>query len=404
MPDDETQQEEVEIEDVVGGFLRGFGETFRDWWARLGSPALGVGLDGAETPYRPPPGDFDVPLPGYTIIERAPPEFATANPETEWQFNTLKNLLGAEPFRIDATDAGKYVNLWAQRYWEGHGNWVDQPPDAEGRPQDPVWEGEWPDITDIYRDEGFWAGAIKIPTGAYLLPSMFTVVEPDGTRTLMDNRLSTGPLPIDAPGVQSLFNVSLARGGIGPWETGIPREDVALPEIPREFLDMLMETFADRGSGYGRAPIKFDRDQITESIRQAWHGLLLDDPVNPGNMADQYINQATSFYHEGGQLDLQTWTLNQIRESDRYQTLYKRKPNWMDEDEYLGRRQQIVQQFGFRPEVEKTQTEIGMETGVGLDALSQRLLGTREYMVANKGAFSQSFANMFAGLGSISRS
>jgi hypothetical protein len=323
----------------------------------------------------------------------------------------------------------------------------------------PAWA--WPSISDALQDPWLLAAASKIPTGAALLPPAFRVKEIDGRITLWDNTLASGPRPVGVGGGYYDPNIGTFRqpgdfeltretpvgeprpqyagGGQRTWNpeteqwettpveiTGTTQEYATVPtgqawgmtmaevmglpiydrNMLNSFFAMMTEPTNPRSPGsYGSGrTIRFDRDEIIEAINTAWQGWLLAKPADPGSLADQYIAAATSFYYQGGDLDFETWVKNKMRETGRYLDLYRQKPEYMTEDEYMGGYRQTAEQYGLRPLTTKTETEIGAQSGVSLTDFAARLAGTSEFMTSNQGQFSKAFASMLGGLGAVGRS
>ena len=348
----------------------------------------------------------------YTLQERqqdAAAAAATATDRMRFAFGSenpvLSNSLSAVIVGmtgISVSDARDYVNEWAYTWHSSL--------------------GRWPTGEEAMTDPGFTLGALKIPTFANLLPPMFIVSGPEGP-VIYDNSVFTGPVPIEIPTtetplaqwVNSTFlqakgiedpaelNFLLGnRGGVRPGTGG----ELALPIVSAEDLQAIRDRYTSLsqptgGSGRG---VRFDRAAVIESLRRQWQSILLIQPADPGALADQYIREATSFYAQGGSLDLDTWARGKMRETPRYKTLYGKLPGHMTEEEYAGGYQSTIGQFGLRPETERAETEIGMTSGVGQADFTRRVAGTREYQVGNLGALSRQFASMFQGLGSVARS
>jgi len=384
--------------------------------------------------------------------------------------------------------ARRYVNEWAYTFRQSY--------------------GRWPNSADAAEDIGLYAGAAKLPTWAAGLPSVFQVLEPDGTYTLYDNTLYSGPFAVslgNANRYEDQYRTPAMRGYLArqfgvttgdpaasartymtggvdagvapdrpaatgevpqpstevdrtvqrlgpfgpppgyvppdpyvaePYDAG-PYEPLPMPSaadeargnadelaflrqqgqqhpesgprttplggapiIMRELLDTLIAAYqaSIRGGGGGRG-VTFDREAIKQGIQNQWKSYLLQDPGDVDTLADEYIRQATSFYWQGGSLQLDAWTWAKMRESARYKMMYGTMPKGMTEDQYLGRTQNLVQQFGFRPEVELAETEKTMAApNLDLESVAQRLGRTKEYQTAHLGDLSQRFAATFNSL------
>jgi len=194
------------------------------------------------------------------------------------------------------------------------------------------------------------------------------------------------------------YNFSRAQGIPDSWER-IPLEAVnaTLENSP---FGLASGSGRGSGSGSGRGgDIAYDREMLIESIRNHWRSILLEDCPDPAGLADQYIQEATAFWGQGGTLDLDTWVRNKIRASGRYRTLYARLPASMSEEEYLAQYLGTARQLGLNERWTMTQVEAGLQSGAAPQGFAERLTQTPQYAASNVGAFAQQYAQLVRSLG-----
>jgi hypothetical protein len=306
---------------------------------------------------------------------------------------------------INSTYASNYVDEWASIFYQTN--------------------GRWPTGSEALNDPGFTLGAMKLPSGADLLPPLFIVPTAAGP-VIYDNSTFAGPVPVEIPtmptplaqyvnssflqdqGINDQAELEFLlghQGGVRPGTGG----ELPLPVITEEQLQAIRDqwtAYMAQHTGGSGSDVKWDRAAIIEDLNNQWRSILLDPPSAGAveTLADQYIREATSFYWQGGNLDLATWSLGKIRETGRYAMLYANKPAHQTEQQYMGGYMNTAEQFGLTPTTTRQETEIGASTGVGLTDFATRLTGSKEYMRSNQGQFSQAFAGMLKGLGAVGRS
>lgn len=281
----------------------------------------------------------------------------------------------------------------------------------------------------FFQDPDFFAGAERFVNSANLLPPMFYGLE-DGQLYL--NNLETGPYPVaqftpsdDRPGSKSLDRFTpvipnekasflgfddrgLSRFGPQPLDSlGFrrPKKDIPSLSLTDVFGFLGRDQSGGSGSGSsGRLDPVFDREHILESIREAWKGLLLEEPDNLDALTTEFIENATAFSRLGGQRNLGTWVLNKAKPTARYKLIYQRKPDSLNENQYLGQFVQSANQFGMRAEQTTSAAVRGASQGVSQAGFQEGLSKSVPVRRQGQGKFSRRFAEQLAGLGPMGRS
>jgi hypothetical protein len=184
-----------------------------------------------------------------------------------------------------------------------------------------------------------------------------------------------------------------------------------VPTITEEQMFAIMNPSPSSGSGRrggggggGRAPRVFDRAELVEGVTNRWRDKLLEDPDEAGvnTIVDSYASKGNAFWmSKGGDLDFDTFVVNELRKRSRYKVLYARKDPHLTDEEWMGRYRGVVEQFGFNEQTFRRETEAGLTSGVGLAGFGERVGRTREARTINQGSYSQRFAANMAqsGLG-----
>ncbi len=160
-----------------------------------------------------------------------------------------------------------------------------------------------------------------------------------------------------------------------------------------------------RGSGrVGRPARAYDRDQLIESGTDRWKGIMFEDPDENavGSLVDRFIDKGSAFWmKQGGNLDFDTYIVNEMRKTGRYKSLYAKKDPYLTEEEWMGRYRGAVEQFGFGEQATRRETEAGLKSGAGVAGFTERVSRTRESRLQNQGGFSRSLANQMSQMGSM---
>jgi len=168
---------------------------------------------------------------------------------------------------------------------------------------------------------------------------------------------------------------------------------------------MITTTTTTSGGGGGRTALAFDRSHLAEVARDQWRTLMLEEPRNPEGLVDEYIKEANSMWLGGGaQLDFNTWVLNKIRATGRYNTLYGRKDESQSELDYLNSFRQGTAPFGLSPRIEKQELERGLTNAPAPASFQESVAFGRDVQAIGQGTFSRRFASMIDSLGSLQRS
>lgn len=305
---------------------------------------------------------------------KEPPRFSGADPRTAFIADAMK-AYATRNYGMGAELAGSFINYWAERY--------------------KTQTGEWP--TQL--DDSFHVGALSlVPTAQ--LPTFFTR---NGTTYGMINPKT---------GERYLYPVPLTESDISDYEVLRPDLDPAdrvlmqrfglplvrrtptfedLPELTDD--DFLAIIQANTPKGPGRRGPVFDTAQLAEAVTNGWRHYLIDTPGNPDEIAADYVAEATAFASRGGNLDFQTWLLNTIRETDRYKTLYQRKPAELTEDDFIAQYRGTAESFGLDTTRTAGYIEQGMAAGASASGFRERLQNERAVQVNDSG-FGRQVANL----------
>ncbi len=256
--------------------------------------------------------------------------------------------------------------------------------------------GTWPSGPQLMSDPRYGRAMDVYASGTpFLLPAMFTV---DGR--LYYNDPMTGP--------------SHVRGRAGAMARTSPQLMSRVPEIPRDTLNEILVGYQQGrrrggggrgGGGGGRPDLVFDQAQLNEQARTIWRDLMLEEPGDVTDLVNGFVKEANSFWRkDGGRLDFQTYITNQARDTGRYKNLYRKKPEFMSEAEYMGQFRQTAAGFGLSASETLRQVEAGATSGASLTGFSARVQRGRENLLNQQGGFSQRLANNLNQLGAIGRS
>jgi len=254
-----------------------------------------------------------------------------------------------------------------------------------------ITNGRWPTARELIAYGPYQDSLWTFASGATFFDPIFDIRNEDGSRTTYVN--------------SGLTWVALDDQG-AYWEHENNRR---LPEYTIDQVQDILQSLSPvsqpsggSGSGGGRAPAAFDRAQLTEKATDRWRGLLLEEPdeATLTQLVSDYIAQANAFWmQDGGSLDFDTFVVNKVRAQDRHTFLYKKKPDFQSESEYMGGFRQTVSQFGMNDRAALRETEAGAHSGVGLAGFGERVEKTREARLINTGTYSQKFAASMAQTG-----
>ena len=200
------------------------------------------------------------------------------------------------------------------------------------------------------------------------------------------------------PGVGARFGAGRATREFFDQFTGYTQEEI----------DTILPTLAlpgpsgGAGSGGGRAPTAFDRRHLMEQINSLWQRRLLELPsdAESGRIADAYAKEANAFWmSKAGQLDFETYVMDQIRATSRWKMLYTRKPNFQSEEEYMTGFRNVLAGQGINEQATLRELEAGASSGTGLAGFSERVGRTREARLTNVGGFGNQLAGNMAATG-----
>lgn len=269
--------------------------------------------------------------------------------------NALVDLLQAQ-LPISVADARYYLNHWAAQF--------------------KAQNGRFPTAGDA--DDSLYVGALGLVAD---LPDAF-----------MYNGVLYGggefgfPVPRTWPG---------AQGSNQP--TGVP-------VLTGDVISSLLRGVQPSGGGGGggaREPV-FDLGMVGEKATDAWRYYLLDEPPDSAALAKKYAAEYAAFAKQGGNLDFTTWIMGQIRQTNRYKTLYFRKPDFMGESEWVDTYRGIAAKYGTDWTTMDKNVRTGMKSGASPTGFGERIENSREVMV-NSSTFGNKIANLVNQLGVLNR-
>lgn len=97
------------------------------------------------------------------------------------------------------------------------------------------------------------------------------------------------------------------------------------------------------GGAKGLSAADFDLDYITEQVQELWRAYLLDDNKDPRAIASAYVNARVA--KPESPLELETFVLNRIRNTGRYRSIYRSKPEGIDELSFMNRYLSTARQY-----------------------------------------------------------
>jgi hypothetical protein len=121
------------------------------------------------------------------------------------------------------------------------------------------------------------------------------------------------------------------------WDFFNSNTSVDLGQYP---LGAILGSGSRRGGGGSRGPTaqdirnQFDVDQLAERASNIWRGMLLEDTSQARSFAQSYVD--TMVEHMGKKkIDFDTFIRNKARETARYASIYRSKPDALTEEQFL---------------------------------------------------------------------
>lgn len=137
-----------------------------------------------------------------------------------------------------------------------------------------------------------------------------------------------------------------------------------------------------RGSGRGRGGptadeirAQFDLDQLSEEVNKMYRAYLLTDSPSARGIATAYVDAIVK--NPDQKLDFQTFVLNRIRGEARHKSIYRNKPDSVDEIEYLRPYMQSAMSM-LRPQNAEEAAIGGAQFGADPNAFAARLMRSDE--------------------------
>ncbi len=122
-------------------------------------------------------------------------------------------------------------------------------------------------------------------------------------------------------------------------------------------------------------------------------------------IVQDYEKEAKAFWRRGGAtLDFDSFVLERLEQTGRWNTLYRKKPEHLSPQQYLSRFTNIAESAGLSDVATQRAITTGAASGASATGFQERLRGTREFQIRNTGSMGQRFAGQFAQLGALGRS
>ena len=259
--------------------------------------------------------------------------------------------------------------------------------------------GIWPLAMDLLNWDTAQNSIWTFASGASQMPYRFSLVNSEGGIQSYINDPVLGLIEFDDPLVGKTFVAEdMLKARRGPI---IRVADFA--SIIAGFVPLSRRTAG--GGAAGPAPRKalaFDRRELASSAFDEWSESLLEEPDDSelDRLVTDYISEANAFWmREAGRLDFNTFVADRIKATERHGILYRKKPEFQSDAEYMGRFRQAVGQFGLGSQAALREIEIGATSGVGIAGFTERVGRTREARLINQGLYSQRFAASMAQTG-----
>lgn len=179
-------------------------------------------------------------------------------------------------------------------------------------------------------------------------------------------------------GTDRIYDMPTVR----PWQDLIDAVTPPAPPSPSR-----------RGSGAGPR-LDWDRRKLTQMAEEAHRSWLFEDPGSgfTKSIVDGYINEATGFWKRSGGriLDYEAYVKEKLRATPRYRTIFRHKPDDVEEDQFIGQFAAPIASMGLRAETGRRQVEQSVTSGGSVQGQVTRVSRTRE------GLRSTGFAQRFA--------
>ena len=316
-------------------------------------------------------GDGNVSDEVTTVRIEAEPTFAS---EARDQWRQIRDMT-KEAFGFSSVaDLDTRVNVMAERFKDRN--------------------GRWPRALELWNDSGYQNSIQVLASGTPFLPPIFGFTGEDGGTQWVVND------PISGPRSASIGSLLAGTGGFGDLR-GIPKFD-DLQSILAGLSPIKQPSGSGRRAAAGRAPVVFDRAELTEGATERWRGMLLEEPDEAAvsTLINDYMKDANAFWmKEAGRRDFDTFVVDRIRQQARYNYLYSKKPGFQSETEYLTGFRNVVAGTGINPGAGLREIEAGASSGAGLAGFGERVSRTREARLTNVGGFGNQLAQTMAASG-----
>lgn len=253
--------------------------------------------------------------------------------------------------------------------------------------------GRWPTGPELYQWDVAQNSVGSYAMGLTQLGPGFDIINDDGTTTTFYNHPIRGTE--QAPDVDLEFLKTGVPGGTDrPAYTG---------EQLSAILSPIRRTRGGSGGGGAtRTAQQYDKRELARAVQDYWREELMEEPDdgNVNAIVSGFIKDANAFWvGKAGRLDFQTYLADRVEKTERWGTLYEKKPEHLTTGEYRGQYQQAAGSFGMRNLSTQAEVESGLTSGAGVAGFTERVGRTREARAINQGSYSQRFAQSMASSG-----
>jgi hypothetical protein len=169
-----------------------------------------------------------------------------------------------------------------------------------------------------------------------------------------------------------------------------------------EYADIKDLKLPGTGRGSGRKTAQqirdsFDVSALAEGINNVWRVMLLDEHANPRQLASAYIEAIVATRGEKA-IDFEQFVRDKARATARHKSIYRNKPDSLNEDQYLQRYFQTAQQT-LRPGNAEKAAIRGAQLGADAGAFSGSLQRSNENVTS--AGFIRNFQDRLSQLNSV---
>ena len=265
----------------------------------------------------------------------------------------------------------------------------------------------WPTAWELYNTPEFQAAATHMAFGFHAFPPFVKI---DGV--LHENTLY-GFQDRSGGGHFRSFMTETERtgppGGLSPQADRegphTPIEDdpafYQAPDIAATDLADLIEAIREARRPSSGSGFRWDIDKrrLRERGREMWRAYLRDDAdlQQLESWISTFVGEARAMALRGGTLDFDAFMLERFRTQGRWNVLYGKKPDQLDELEYFGRFDQVADQLAVPERIRNEKVVRAAIQGQSSIGFGERMVRSQEvFDVAGRRNFAQAFAQRAA--------